>query len=587
MTPTPIVLADRYELQNVIGRGGMAEVWRARDLRLGRDVAVKRLRADLATDPTFQTRFQREAQSAAGLNQPNIVSVYDTGSQEDPNTGVMQPYIVMELVSGHTLREILHEGRTIVPDKALEYTVGVLNALSFSHKHGIIHRDIKPANVMITPGGEVKVMDFGIARAVADTSATMTQTAAVIGTAQYLSPEQARGETVDSRSDIYSAGCLLYELLTGRPPFVGDSPVAVAYQHVREAPAAPSTLDPEITPDIDAITLKALAKDPADRYQSALEMREDIKRVLGGEAATALVPAVVPMPAAADATSVMAPTAARAEIATAPVDEVANATPNKKIRRISAPTAVLVGLLAILLVVMGVVLFRMNSDSNQAAATTTVPAVVGFTEDQAVSTIKNANLDPVVSHVAGNADSKGRVQSTDPGEGTSVPVSSQVSVVINDGPAATKVPDVLGRTEAIARQTLTSAGFTNITTQDASATQEGTEAAEGTIVAVNPSAGTTADPAANVIIYKATGRSEMPDVSSLGISADAATKLLNRAGFDNVEVVSVTKADCKADTVCGQTPPSGTSYSRSSTVTIQVGAATVSPSSSGSTTRPR
>ena len=181
MTDSPIVLGDRYELRSVIGRGGMAEVWQARDLRLGREVAVKRLRADLATDPTFQTRFQREAQSAAGLNHPNIVSVYDTGSQEDSATGVMRPYIVMELVSGHTLREILHEGRTIVPAKALEYTAGVLDALSFSHKHGIIHRDIKPANVMITPSGQVKVMDFGIARAVADTSATMTQTAAVIG----------------------------------------------------------------------------------------------------------------------------------------------------------------------------------------------------------------------------------------------------------------------------------------------------------------------------------------------------------------------------------------------------------------------
>ena len=255
-------------------------------------VAVKQLRADLAIDPTFQARFRREAQSAAGLNHPTIVAVYDTGEETDPLTGTSIPYIVMELVEGPTLRDVLRDGRKILPERALELTQGVLDALSYSHKAGIIHRDIKPANVMLTQTGAVKVMDFGIARAVADTSATMTQTAAVIGTAQYLSPEQARGETVDARSDIYSAGCLLYELLVGRPPFVGDSPVSVAYQHVREAPVPPSQLDPVITPDIDAVTLKALAKDPADRYQSAREMKADIARVLAGQQATAVVPRV-------------------------------------------------------------------------------------------------------------------------------------------------------------------------------------------------------------------------------------------------------------------------------------------------------
>ncbi len=224
MTERGALLGGRYELDQVIGRGGMAEVWRARDLRLERDVAVKRLRVDLASDPTFQARFRREAQSAAGLNHPNIVAVYDTGEERDAVSDVSVPYIVMELVEGVTLREVLRDGRKIVPERALEFTAGVLDALAYSHRAGIIHRDIKPANVMLTPGGTVKVMDFGIARAVADTSATMTQTAAVIGTAQYLSPEQARGEKVDNRSDIYSVGCLLYELLTSQPLFKGDSP---------------------------------------------------------------------------------------------------------------------------------------------------------------------------------------------------------------------------------------------------------------------------------------------------------------------------------------------------------------------------
>ena len=261
MAGDQMVIGGRYELEDLLGRGGMAEVRRAVDTRLGRPVAIKQLRTDLATDPTFQARFRREAQSAAGLNHPNIVAVYDTGEETDPRTGTSIPYIVMELVEGPTLRDVLRDGRKILPERALELTQGVLDALSYSHRAGIIHRDIKPANVMLTQSGTVKVMDFGIARAVADTSATMTQTAAVIGTAQYLSPEQARGETVDARSDIYSAGCLMYELLVGRPPFVGESPVSVAYQHVREAPVPPSQLDPVITPDIDAVTLKALAKD--------------------------------------------------------------------------------------------------------------------------------------------------------------------------------------------------------------------------------------------------------------------------------------------------------------------------------------
>ncbi len=251
----------------------MAE-WRRfagpKDLRLGRTVAIKRLRVDLASDPTFQARFRREAQSAASLNHPTIVAVYDTGEEQATDgSGVMLPYIVMEYVEGRTLRDILREGRKILPERALEITASVLSALDYSHRAGIIHRDIKPANVMLTPAGDVKVMDFGIARAIADSSATMTQTAAVVGTAQYLSPEQARGEQVDARSDLYSTGCLLFELLTGRPPFMGDSPVSVAYQHVREEPMAPSTIDQEITPAIDAITLKALAKSVDERYQSA------------------------------------------------------------------------------------------------------------------------------------------------------------------------------------------------------------------------------------------------------------------------------------------------------------------------------
>jgi serine/threonine protein kinase len=276
----PRRLGGRYELGGVLGRGGMAEVYLGHDIRLGRAVAVKTLRADMARDPSFQARFRREAQSAASLNHPSIVAVYDTG--EDYIDGVSIPYIVMEYVDGSTLRELLHSGRRLLPERALEMTTGILQALEYSHRNGIVHRDIKPANVMLTRNGTVKVMDFGIARAMGDAGMTMTQTAAVIGTAQYLSPEQAKGEQVDARSDLYSTGCLLYELFTVRPPFIGDSPVAVAYQHVREEPQPPSVYDPELRPEYDAIVLKALAKDRDYRYQSADEMRADIERALDG-----------------------------------------------------------------------------------------------------------------------------------------------------------------------------------------------------------------------------------------------------------------------------------------------------------------
>ncbi len=280
------LLGGRYELADVVGRGGMAEVRRGRDLRLGRTVAVKTLRRDLAADATFQARFRREAQSAASLNHPSVVSVYDTG--EDHVDGVRMPYIVMEFVEGETLREQLQSQSRILPDRALEIVAGILTALDYSHRAGIVHRDIKPANVMVTAEGDVKVMDFGIARDLADAGVTVTQTAAVLGTAQYLSPEQARGEPADARSDLYAVGCVLFELLTGRPPFVGDSLVSVAVAHVREQPLAPSSLDPSIPPQLDAIVLKALAKDRGERYQTAGDMRADIEQALAGQPVTAV-----------------------------------------------------------------------------------------------------------------------------------------------------------------------------------------------------------------------------------------------------------------------------------------------------------
>ena len=359
----PHRIGGRYEVGELLGRGGMAEVRKGTDVRLGRTVAIKRLRTDLASDATFQARFRREAQSAASLNHPAIVSVYDTGEEMSTDgSNVAQPYIVMEYVAGRTLRDIIREGRKILPERALEITSGVLAALDYSHRAGIIHRDIKPGNVMLTPAGDVKVMDFGIARAVSDASSTMTQTAAVVGTAQYLSPEQARGENVDSRSDVYSTGCLLYELLTGRPPFVGDSPVSVAYQHVREQAPPPSSLDEELTPEIDAIVMKSLAKNVGDRYPSAAAMKADIDRYLAGKPVQA--PAVA---AAADGRH--RPPSSR----TMPEDE----EPGKKRR---GPIILLLLLLIALIVaalVFGPQLFSSPPDQQS------VPTITGLTREQA------------------------------------------------------------------------------------------------------------------------------------------------------------------------------------------------------------
>jgi eukaryotic-like serine/threonine-protein kinase len=262
----------RYRLTGRLGRGGMAEVFAAEDVRLGRTVAVKLLRADLAEDPTSKARFTREAQSVAGLNHHAIVAVYDSG--EDVVGSQSVPYIVMELVEGRTIRDLLLNAEAPGPEQALIIVSGVLEALAYSHQHGIVHRDIKPANVIITHNGAVKVMDFGIARALHGASTTMTQTGMVMGTPQYLSPEQALGKAVDYRSDLYATGCLLYELLALRPPFVGETPLSVVYQHVQDIPVPPSRIpDGECPPELDGLVMRALAKEPDDRFQTAEEMR--------------------------------------------------------------------------------------------------------------------------------------------------------------------------------------------------------------------------------------------------------------------------------------------------------------------------
>jgi eukaryotic-like serine/threonine-protein kinase len=561
MTGDPRMVGGRYKLGDLLGRGGMAEVRRAMDTRLGRQVAVKQLRTDLATDPTFQARFRREAQSAAGLNHPSIVSVYDTGEEVDPRTGVSIPYIVMELVEGPTLRDLLREGRKILPERALELMQGVLDALGYSHKAGIIHRDIKPANVMLTPNGEVKVMDFGIARAVADTSATMTQTAAVIGTAQYLSPEQARGETVDTRSDIYSAGCLMYELLVGRPPFVGDSPVSVAYQHVREAPVPPSQLDPMISPDIDAITLKALAKNPADRYQTARDMKADIARVLSGQQATAMVPRVVAAPP-----PVHHPEAATLATTYQPVDDDEEERPRSR----AGLTVLIVSLIVLLLGAAGFGAYRLfRPQEPTAAQTVEVPSVLTYTQQQASDRLLALGLKVATKERNGDSDTEGTIIAQDPVGGSQAEVGSTVTITVNIGPETGTIPGgLVGDQLDDVRSALDKAGFSNLNPQPANSEPE--NARPNQVLDVSPAEGETVPLETRVTIRYATGKSPVPPLT--GRLLEIAQREARDAGFTKFEVKEQ-ESDEVAGIVIEQRPKAGTLVSRNETILLTVAVA--------------
>ena len=584
MTERGTLLGGRYELDQIIGRGGMAEVWRARDLRLIRDVAIKRLRIDLASDPTFQARFRREAQSAAGLNHPNIVAVYDTGEERDTKSDVMVPYIVMELVEGVTLREVLRDGRKIVPNRALEFTAGVLDALSYSHRAGIIHRDIKPANVMLTPAGTVKVMDFGIARAVADTSATMTQTAAVIGTAQYLSPEQARGEKVDQRSDLYSVGCLLYELLCSEPPFKGDSPVSVAYQHVRETPVPPSQRDPEVTPAMDAIALKALAKSPADRYQDAREFREDILRALNGQPVMAAFSSPTEMPTTVMPSSARraAPTTAMPAAADSPADASVNGAVDtlededqqKKRKRLVVTLSVLAGLLVIALAATAYMVLANPGAPRQV----TVPNVVGSDQATAESALKEQGFAPKVENVESDDANKGRVTASDPASGTQAAFGSTVTLKVGQGPTQLEIPsDLKGKSFDDAKSQLQKAGFTGkITKEDMKPADEAADAVKGQVQESDPVLGQKAAPDHDITLKIATGTSPVPDFT--GKTLDEAQSLATNAGFQvTLKSSEGETSQQDAGKIFRQTPDEGTALDRKTgriTVTIAKAAPT-------------
>ena len=538
MTSQARLVGGRYEEGEPLGRGGMADVRKGVDNRLGRTVAIKRLRVDLASDSTFQARFRREAQSAASLNHPTIVSVYDTGEEPDPNgSGVTIPYIVMEYVAGKTLRDLIREGRKIMPERALEITSGVLEALDYSHRAGIVHRDIKPGNVMLTPQGQVKVMDFGIARAVADTSSTMTQTAAVIGTAQYLSPEQARGETVDARSDLYSTGCLLYELLVGRPPFVGESPVSVAYQHVREEPAPPSSFDPDIPPEVDAVVLKALAKNREHRYQSASEMRQDIHRVLAGQQVTAPMAAVAEtraIPNTAMAPTAIAGTQAYRQVPSddmLPPDDGMDDAQAARARRNRGLAYFLLGLAIVALAVGAYAIITNLGDGNGTTppAQVAVPSVTGKSQKDATQLLADKGLKIKASSAASATVSKGLIISQNPTANTMVDKDSTVSVVVSAGPNTFPVPDVIGLPESEARTKLEAAPA-NFEVA-AKANEVDSDAEKGTVVSISPDANGQYAPGTKFTLTISSGsvKVEVPDVTAQ--IQDDATNALKAVGL--------------------------------------------------------
>ncbi len=568
----PRLLGGRYELDGVVGRGGMAEVYRARDIRLDRIVAVKTLREDLARDQTFQARFRREAQSAASLNHPSIVAVYDTG--EDDTGGSHIPYIVMEYVDGRTLRDLLREDRRLLPERALEITDGVLRALDYSHRNGIVHRDIKPGNVMLTRSGQVKVMDFGIARAVSDAQATMTQTAQVIGTAQYLSQEQARGERVDARSDLYSTGCLLYELLTGRPPFLGDSPVAIAYQHVRENPIPPSRVDPEVPQWADAIVLRAMAKDPRDRYQSAAEMRQDIQRALQG------VPVAAPRTAAyGAATQRVGPATAMAGMTGAMPDYQYGSDdgypPEEKERRWLPIVLWIAGILLVLGVVGGVAYAILGGGSSGHA----VPQVNGLTLTQAEQQITAAGLKSKVQKQPSATVAKNIVISTNPPNGNVVPAGSQVVLIVSSGPKMVTVPDVKHDSVSQAQSTLKAAGF-----QVHLQTDNNSNGQADTVVKQDPSGGTKAKFGSIVTIFVPPNGTPVPNV--IGQNYQVALGNLNNKGFTNINVVHVSNPQLSNGTVVLQNPTAGQRVPTNTQITLSVVQNAASPSPTPTTASP-
>ena len=578
-------LAGRYEVRSLIGRGGMAEVHLGFDTRLSRVVAIKMLRRDLALDSIFQARFRREAQSAASLNHPNIVAVYDTGEEivsDATNRSLAIPYIVMEYVEGHTVKELISDGTAVPINEAIEIVSGVLSALQYSHANHLVHRDIKPGNIMLTPEGKVKVMDFGIARALTDSQATMTQTNAVVGTAQYLSPEQARGETVDERSDLYSTGVVLFELLTGRPPFKGDSAVAVAYQHVEQIPPTPSSILSDIPDSLDRVVLKALAKNRDDRYRSAAEMLSDLQRVARGMdvgappadswatevlPASGLVGARAAVPAATS--TVSAPAAGVSSTSTSlPAvgsdgDAASKAAAARKRR-----TAIIMTLVVIALLLIGGSVWALSRSAATPEAVS-VPNVVGLSQADAKSQIEAVGLEWELNpeKVASDTVEKDAVASTDPAGGTQAEKGSTVRVTISSGPDSVTLPDnLVGMSPDEARQAVEALGLKWEVNSSKVASDT---VAEGKVAQTNPSPGSKVKAGQTITAYLSSGSDQVEVPDLVGMSQDQARSALKAVGLELGNVTTV-DSDKDKDRIVSQDPETGSKVKKGTTIAVSI-----------------
>lgn len=575
-------LAGRYEVRSLIGHGGMAEVHLGFDTRLSRIVAIKMLRSDLARDSIFQARFRREAQSAASLNHPNIVSVYDTG--EETVTGpdgrsISVPYIVMEYVEGHTVKELLSDGTPVPINEAISIVSGILSALEYSHSQNLVHRDIKPGNIMLTGDGKVKVMDFGIARALTDSQATMTQTNAVVGTAQYLSPEQARGEQVDARSDLYSTGVVLFELLTGRPPFTGDSAVAVAYQHVQQLPPTPSSVTPDIPEALDRVVMKALAKDREQRYSSAGSMLVDLMRASRGgnvnapeTAVWAQTQTLTPTQgssAQGTPTQTLPSTAfqpvATATSSIAPVNEEPEEVEEKKSKKKVLVLAVLV---LVALALIGGIWYALQSTTKSNATVAVPDNLVNMTQQDAQAAVEAAGLvftvDP--KKVPSDTVAEGSVVETDPPSGTMVAPGSTVKAKISSGSDSVIVPDnLINMSPEEAKQAVEALGLVWQLSSDqvASDTVE-----NGKIAQVNPSPGSKVKKGQTITGTVSSGTKSVAVPDLTGMTQDQAREALAAKGLKVGSVLTSDDASQREGLVLFSSPEAGTSVNKGESVSI-------------------
>lgn len=556
------MLGDRYRVEARIGSGGMGEVYRSVDTVLDRTVAIKILLAQFARDVSFVERFRREAQAAARLNHPNIVGIYDSGADGETQ------FIVMEFIEGRTLADFMSAGGRFTPAHAVEVSEKICDALAYAHVAGVIHRDIKPANVMVTRKGEVKVMDFGIARIVAGPQ-TAPQTSAVLGTAAYISPEQAQGQAVDGRSDIYSLGAVLYEMVTGRPPFVGDSSVAVAYKQVNESPMPPSLANAEVSPRLDAVLMRALAKNPANRYQTAEEFRADLERARRGQD----VQATPLMPPGADATQVIS----RPQQTSVLPPQEAPAGSGRKVW-----LGVLIGILTVAVLAGGGYLLATTllSNTKDAPGPVSVPPVVGFTQDRATSALDDLQLKWTVKLQVSATVKPGRVIDQDPVAGTTLNPGSTVTIFVAKAPPSSTVPTFAGLSLADAQALALQNHVTLAPTDGVSATVP-----VGSIISQDPPPGTEvpAGTAIQVVVSAPPATVAVNDVTCL--SFGAAKSALQAQGLNAVlGGTAPLLAQCpNPSRIAMQDPSAGTTVDVGSTVTLFTGE-TTSPSPSPSPT---